>query len=169
MNFGANETSKSFSVDIKDDTNREGLEQLRLILSNPTGGATLSSPFIVDLMIVDDEVLTFSEGSLRLSESNYRVLESDGEVTIIVERVGGALGAVSVDYGTIENTAKKGQDYVHVSGTLIFGAGETKKAFAVPILDDPHHDPNEFFTIILSNPTNGAKMIEPDRADIMIL
>ncbi|MFM5960024.1 MAG: Calx-beta domain-containing protein, partial [Dolichospermum sp.] len=42
------------------------------------------------------------------------------------------------------------------SGTVIFAAGETSKVITVDVQGDTTVEPNEDFTVTLSNPTNGA-------------
>ncbi len=58
---------------------------------------------------------------------------------------------VSVDYATADGTAKAGEDYTAVSGTLTFAAGETEKTVHVPILDDDIDEGREEFEMRLSN------------------
>ena len=58
---------------------------------------------------------------------------------------------VSVDYATADGTAKAGEDYTAVSGTLSFAAGETEKTVHVPILDDEVDEGREEFEMRLSN------------------
>ena len=60
---------------------------------------------------------------------------------------------VSVDYATADGTAKAGEDYQAVSGTLIFAAGETAKTLHVPVLDDDVDEGREKFEMRLSNPS----------------
>ena len=45
-----------------------------------------------------------------------------------------ALGPITVDYATSDLTAKAGQDYQAVSGTLEFQENETVKSLTIPIL-----------------------------------
>ena len=58
---------------------------------------------------------------------------------------------MSVDYATADGTAKAGEDYTAVSGTLSFAAGETEKTVHVPILDDEVDEGREQFEMRLSN------------------
>ena len=44
--------------------------------------------------------------------------------------------AVTVDFETVDGTAKAGSDYTAASGRLTFTAGETAKTISVATLDD---------------------------------
>jgi hypothetical protein len=55
LSFGPNVSSKTFSVPVLSDTIAEGPESINLLLSNPTGGATLGSQNASVLTIVDDD------------------------------------------------------------------------------------------------------------------
>ena len=71
----------------------------------------------------------------------------------------GAGHRVRVDYATADGTAKAGEDYTAVSGTLTFVAGERVKTVAVPILDDGHDEGHETFVLRLSN-VRGARVAD---------
>ena len=47
--------------------------------------------------------------------------------------------------------AAAGSDYTHVSGTLVFQPGQTRKTVQVPILDDNVEDSGDRFRFVLSN------------------
>ncbi len=55
LRFGPNESRKDFVVLITEDLYAEGNETLRLVLSQPTGGATLGEQRTATLMILDDD------------------------------------------------------------------------------------------------------------------
>ena len=65
---------------------------------------------------------------------------------------------VSVDYRTVDKTARAGSDYLAASGTLTFAPGEKSKEFDVTIKDDQVDDNGETFEVRLENPTGGGRI-----------
>ena len=101
----------------------------------------------------DDITIYFSVesvGKLEFDADSYWADEDAGTASIDVVRVGGSDGRISVDYATADGTADS-SDYTPVTGTIEFADGETLKTISVPILDDSVAEPNETFTIELSN------------------
>ena len=62
---------------------------------------------------------------------------------------------VTVDYETVEGTAKAGEDFEPQSGTLVFEPGDLIAQIEVPIVIDEGLEADEQFTVVLSNPVNG--------------
>ena len=158
LQFAANEIEKSFTITLKDDGSIEGNEKVNIKLSAPTGAELEEGRSEAELTIIDDEVIAFGTGSLRVAEEEYFVDEDDGTLLITVERTAGARGQVTVDFTTSNALAKAPDDYVKTSGTLIFRAGETAKTIPITILSDNVDDPNETFRFTLSNATRGATL-----------
>jgi Calx-beta domain-containing protein/hemolysin type calcium-binding protein len=63
---------------------------------------------------------------------------------------------VTVAYATADGTATAGTDYTATSGTLVFAPGETSKSVDVPVVGDTAVEPDETFTLTLSNPVNAT-------------
>src|SRR5262249_14556356 len=63
---------------------------------------------------------------------------------------------VTVSWATADGTATAGSDYTAAGGTLTFGPGETTKTILVGVLGDTTDEPNEAFTVNLSNPANAT-------------
>lgn len=65
--------------------------------------------------------------------------------------------AITVDFTTADGTAKSSDgDYNAQSGTLAFAPGTTTRTIAVQINGDPSKEPDETFTIRLSNSSNAT-------------
>jgi len=82
-----------------------------------------------------------------------------------VDRNRGSTGAASVSWVTVDgegNTdAVAGVDYVAATGTLAFAAGETRKTFAVALIESDAVRPRRSFEVVLANPSELAG-IDPE-------
>lgn len=99
--------------------------------------------------------------SLLFTEPSFSVREDQPLVALDIFLIRGTNTAdksVSVDYATLDGTARAGQDYGAVSGTLHFAAGETNKQIRIPILDDGLEELEKQFHLVLSNPTGGVSL-----------
>lgn len=107
-------------------------------------------------------------GTIRMAAASVQVLEGYTQ-EIRVRRVRGDMGGVSVNYATLDGTAKAGQDYTAVSGTLWWFYGDSDdQIIEVPIRADAKVEGNETFQVILSSPSNGAKLGTPSRTTVTI-
>jgi uncharacterized repeat protein (TIGR01451 family)/uncharacterized delta-60 repeat protein len=169
LSFGPGELTKTFAVRIYDDNIPEGNETIPLVLSNPTGGASIVGTNTVPLVIDDNEI------ALSFSTPSYVVNEGDGGATVTVRRLSGTNGSVSVFYETANLTATNGLDYIGktnsliATNTLVFAAGETVKTFTVPILEDTLVEGDEAFSVRLFDPSNGAQLSSPSNAVVTII
>ncbi len=162
LNFAAGETSKTFTVAVGDDSSADGSKTFNLTLSSPSGGANLGSVATSLVTVMDNETITFGSGSLKFAKSTYSVLESAGSAIVTVQRTGGALGTISVNYSTVGISALAGSDFTSVSGTLTFAQNESSKVIIIPITKDTTSDPGETFTVDLTGASpSGVPLIDP--------
>jgi hypothetical protein len=112
---------------------------------------------------------TAANGSLQFTVSSLQLIEDVGTVTLTVQRTGGSVGNLSVDYSTTDGTAVAGQDYTAASGTLNFTAGETSKTIQLTILDDATTEPAENFTIDLRNNSSPESVGAPSTVFVTLL
>ena len=166
LTFAAGIASRTFTVPIVNDTLFEGAESIALVLRHPGGVAQLGPLSTATITILDND----PPGAIRFSAGAYTVSESAGVATITVQRTPGATaGAVTVDYATVAGgSATPGADYMLISGTLTFKAGEVSKTFTVPIVNDNVDEPSETVQLALSNPTGGATLGKPVTAVLTI-
>lgn len=104
-------------------------------------------------------------GNVGLTIGEVEVRENVGLVTVTVLRSGVLDDAVTVDYTTVEDSAKNDTDFGPRSGTLQFAPNEVGQQIQIRINDDQASEPTEAFRIELSNPTGGAEI---DRASQII-
>jgi len=166
VSFAAGEASKTFTVNVNDNSGINGNKTINLILSNPVN-ATLGTSEAL-LTILDDELGSFGAGSIKFFHSMFEFSESAENAVIEVSRTGGTNGTVTVDYSTDGGTAIAGYDYEVVQGTITFKPGESKKYFIVPMIRDDINDSGERVNLKLENPTGGAVLASPSTATLEI-
>jgi uncharacterized delta-60 repeat protein/uncharacterized repeat protein (TIGR01451 family) len=150
LTFADGEVAKTISVPILDAglVDPGGFCTFTVTLSSPGGGATFGGPSTASVVILDDHI------GVALSSPIYIATESDGTVTLAVNRVGTS-GTTSVSYATIDGTALAGTNYVAVTNqTLVFANGEALKTFNVQLLHDPRVTGDLFFDVILYGASN---------------
>jgi hypothetical protein len=108
-------------------------------------------------------------GDFRMASATASVNENAGSVTLTVERTGGSYGAASVAYATSGGTAGSGVDFSAQSGVVQFANGQTSRTISIPIINDSSDEPDESFTVTLSNPAGGPQVIGNPAATVTIL
>ncbi len=148
LTFAAGEREKTIEVSAKDDKVDEPNETFEVRLSNPSN-ASLGSPSKATITIADND----DPPTVSLSSSKT-VDEGSGAVSLTVSLSGKSGKKAKVDYATANVTAASGSDYTSASGTLTFEAGQTSKTISIAIAEDSIDEPDETFTVSLSNPSN---------------
>lgn len=162
--FPPGTTIQTINVPIINDTEIEMDEKFILELSNPVN-AILGTITNHMYTIIDDD----HAGTIQFSSPNYWVNEKEDNVSITVTRKNGKDGVVSVDYLTIDGTAKSGLNYISVKGTLIWNDGDDReKTFTIPILKDNKQKGKITANLILENVSGGATLGNPNVAILTI-
>jgi hypothetical protein len=160
LRFADGEASKTFTIELANDSENELNEKFLVTLSNPTGSAVLGLGDVAAVRIVDSDLpLTFTVG-------NASVTEGEDYATVTVTRTNDSSVVGSLDYytrdgdtftvGCADATSNSGGayarcDFATTFGRLDFAAGETQKTIKIPIIDDGHKEGPETFTIKVSN------------------
>src|SRR5207249_336395 len=63
---------------------------------------------------------------------------------------------ITIEYAISDGTASSSSDYTSTSGTLTIPSGYTTGTFAVAVSGDTTVEPNENFTLSLTNPSHGT-------------
>ena len=117
------------------------------------GGAACDTPQAVctaDGRTLANTISTVVRGPVTVSVADARVREAPGatlDFAVTLSRA--AAGAVTVDYRTVDGSARAGSDYTARQGTLSFAAGETEQTVRVAVLDDAHDEGDEKMGLVL--------------------
>lgn len=94
------------------------------------------------LLIVDNSVVEGNAGPTNL--------------VFTVTLSAGSAQTITVDYATADGTATQPADYAPTSGTLTFAPFQTTGTITVAVTGDTVNEPNETFSVLLSNPVNAT-------------
>ncbi|MGH9967376.1 MAG: PQQ-dependent sugar dehydrogenase [Pyrinomonadaceae bacterium] len=106
--------------------------------------------------------------TVQFSAAQFQVTEDCTGVAVNVARTGGTATTQTVEFLTIENSAKQKTDFIYAEGTLTFAPGDATKSFTVLINEDSYAEGSESFMLELRNPTNGATLGSQSMATFVI-
>ena len=107
-----------------------------------------SGPILSDQCVVVNDV-SLNEGNSGTTTFAFKVTRS-----------GDSYFQISVDWITAAGTATANTDYVPRSGTLTFSSGQTTKTVNIAVKGDTTVEPNERFTVKLSNCSSTCTIID---------
>ncbi len=104
--------------------------------------------------------------TVAFAAAQYSTAATASSVTVVVNRSGGTIGSVSVNYATTNGTAVAGTDFKAMSGVLSWADGDaTSKTIAIPLVNAKG---GNAFTVALADP-NGATIVSPNAANVSIM
>ena len=149
-----------------------------LIESSIEGTSSSGEPMIGAISITTLVILENDDprGRFTIYGSNglsvTRVSEPEGVsfgVSLTVERLGGTLGEVTVEWSVVNSTAQEGSDYAGSGALLTFSDGEVRSTVAITILADDIPERDETIYVVLSNPVGGATIGPGDEGNTLII
>ena len=142
---------QTITVEADDDT--DAVEDPQVTLRHTVSGGDYDSVSadVVRVTIIEQDAPT-------LTIERAQAAESAGAIVFTVRLSVESSEAVTVDYATVDGTAKAGQDYEARSGTLTFPAqSTTPQMIRVPLLNDTVDEAEEeTFTVRLHNAQKAA-------------
>lgn len=144
-------TSGSVSVDVAGDTTYEGEETLTVTLSNATN-AKIPVATGAGTITEDDPAPTLSVADVIVTEGS----SGTALATFTVTQTGASAVDTSVDWTTVAGSATSGSDFKAKSSTAVIPAGQTSALLQVTIVGDAVDEPNETFSVTLSDPVHAS-------------
>lgn len=152
LTFPPGTTNQSILVAINGDTVLEGDESFFVQLRAPNGARLLKAQ-AAGTIFDDDAEPRLSINDVEVVEGTSR--NATAVFTVTLTRPSTA-GEVRVDYAVASGTATVGEDLTAASGTLVFPPGVTQTNLNVQVTADSAPEPDETFTVNLSNPVRAA-------------
>jgi predicted extracellular nuclease len=151
----AGTASKTFNVTINGDATVESDETFSINLSNPSN-ATIADGQATGTIKNDDQ---FTSNNPGISVNDVNVAEGTGgskTANFTISLSTSNTVPVTFNVATANGTAFDGSDYLAKSAAMSIPAGQTSASFSVDLVEDSAVEPNETFTVNLSNVVNAA-------------
>lgn len=108
-------------------------------------------------------------GFFEFTTTKTKVGKTAGSAVLTVNRFGGSVGAVSVNYATSNSSATAGAHFTATSGTLNWADGDTApKTITVPVTNTAAFQLPRQFKVTLSSATNGAAIAQWSSIAVLI-
>lgn len=154
VDFEEGEWVKDIIVKATDDEEHEAEELASFTIYEVEGATFTESANRFSMCIKDDEEKLDSTMGFALSQ--VRVDKSTGKAKIKLTRTGATQYVSSVDYVTVDGTAKAGKDYAKAESTASFSGGIERTEIEIQLLDNKEKtDEDVYFTIQLKNAKGG--------------
>ncbi|KAM3610925.1 uncharacterized protein V6R79_010649 [Siganus canaliculatus] len=177
LHFVDGERHKFVEVQIIDDAIPEGAERFQLILSEPSPGLELgtNTTATVNILASDD-----GHGIISFNSSQHFLLREPTSVSGLGESVAtlyvvrnpdeGTFGTVTVQFTiTDANGSLAEGDLMPAQGFVVLEDEVRFKMLEIWAVLDAEPEVNETFTVILSNPTGGARLGDQLQTFITVL
>jgi choice-of-anchor B domain-containing protein len=167
LSWGAGDAGdKSVQIDAAIDGSSNELKRGIVRLVNPTGGATLGTTNVASLYVGDTSAtsqLRFFADSINVTERGF------GTAVVVLQRIGSAAGAVSIDYTVVAGGALANTDFQGPSGgTISWADGDADpRTVEFQIVDDGLAEPDESFQLNVSN-IQGASIVGAQSVTVTI-
>jgi hypothetical protein len=157
VSFAAGETSKTITVLVAGDSSLESDEGFTVTLSNASAGTAIGTATAAGTVLNDDAALAITATDAVKPEGNT----GSTAYTFTVTRSGAVAQASTANWavtgsGTSSAAAADFVGGVLPTGTVSFAAGETSKTITVLVAGDSVVEPDEGFTVALSNASTGT-------------
>ena len=175
LTIPANQQEATLQIAIVDDAEVEQTESFVIDVTSVTNAKWVSGGTGTTFSIHDNDTGDTDTGIFV--SSSQAVGEGSGTVRFSVYFPPSITETVTVDYSTVDGTAKSPGDYTAVSGTLTYTPPESRSIFfwgeflnvEVPLIDDDTVETNETFSLVLSNAVGASISESRAEAEVTII
>lgn len=143
--------TQTVTVQVVGDLLIEESETFRLVLSEPTGPASLGIAEAFGVILNDD--VEVSIGDVLINEGNQGTRDAVFRITAL----GNVTQNIVVTYTTLNQTAQGGSDYLPRTGQVTLTPLAPSTTISVPVVGDRLNEGTETFLVVLTNSV-GARL-----------
>uniref|UniRef100_UPI00398F1058 adhesion G-protein coupled receptor V1 isoform X2 n=1 Tax=Pristiophorus japonicus TaxID=55135 RepID=UPI00398F1058 len=176
----------NLSVSIQTDTAPERDEKFAILLLNvellnemvtPGNQPTVGQPNVSTVVITMNGdafgiFLIYSINPNATDEGSYLEVTEETQTTVqlVIDRSGGSLGEVTVEWSVVGGTATRNIDFIGDGEILTFAEGENKRFITLTIVDDEEPEDNETILVSLTHTEGGSRILpSSDTVTVVIL
>jgi Ca2+-binding RTX toxin-like protein len=164
VTFAAGSSTATVTIDPTPDTIVESNETAILTLASGTG-YTVGTPNAATGTITNDDTSVTSQ----LSINDITVVEGKDNNAILTVTVDNPNPQpITFNYTTAPINATANVDYTSKTGTITIAPNTSTATISIPILNDNLNEPDEVFTVTLSNPVNATINPEGGIGEVII-
>lgn len=171
VTFAEGEWEKDIRVTVPDNDKADPLRFGTFTIVDNNGGDIYRDASTVTMKVTDDD--TDAPYTIGFEESEIKADKSSGIATVKLKRNGGGQDPITVDYETMDGTAKAGTDYKSVSGTAVFFADVDEVTVEIPLINDGNRtdDPLDFSLVLgeLKGDERGLCTLKDKKAGISLV
>ncbi|MCX7785804.1 MAG: T9SS type A sorting domain-containing protein, partial [candidate division WOR-3 bacterium] len=149
LTFDSGDVSKTITVYVNGDYKYEPNETFFVNLTNLVN-ATFGDNQGLGTILNDDVIPTILITDVTDTEGDY----GTKPFTFVVSLSNPSYQQITVDFATANGTALTPGDYIANSGVVTFAPGDVSEDIVVQVVSDKIFEPDEYFYVNLSNPTN---------------
>ncbi|WP_272481070.1 Calx-beta domain-containing protein, partial [Microcystis aeruginosa] len=164
VTFAAGSSTATVTIDPTADTIVESNETVILTLAAGTGYTIGTTTPVTGTINNDDTTVTS-----QLSINDITVVEgkdNNAILTVIVDNPNSQ--PITFNYTTAPINATANVDYTSKTGTITIAPNTATATISIPILNDNLNEPDEAFTVTLSNPVNATINPEGGIGEVII-
>ncbi|WP_419548082.1 Calx-beta domain-containing protein, partial [Microcystis sp.] len=161
VTFAAGSSTATVTVNPTADATVESNETVILTLAAGTG-YTIGTPNAVTGTITNDDFSQLSINDITVVEGK----DNNAILTVIVDNPNSQ--PITFNYTTAPINATANVDYTSKTGTITIAPNTATATISIPILNDNLNEPDEAFTVTLSNPVNATINPEGGIGEVII-
>ena len=152
ITFAAGQTFANVNVVTTDDSLEEGAETFTFEIVSVSGGSIGTKTRTGTIRASDVPV----SGSGSFTVNDAGTVEEGFEHYFVIRRSGDLSAVTTVNYRTVDGTARAGEDFFGETGSVVFGVGDDTKVVAIVTIFDNVYESNEFYTLNITSVSGGS-------------